>query len=278
MRSVNIHHHTKTCRKYNTSCRFYFPRFPSLRTVIAEPVRLYSASHEVQKEKLKQSKEILKKVRDVLENEAIMEEICKVQEDAIEEYMKELDMIQKLQFYLDENKSASKKTKIKIKDNNVQKILLGETESNEIEVERHIIDECLKSLSYNLETRNFDNILKSRLLALLKKAEVKGQSDEEIIKNYEEALGLSEFGYKIIHKRDVNEIMVNNYNSEWIRNWNANMDLQLCPDFYAVVTYISDYYSKDDSGTMRFIMEALKDARNESLANQLSIVVHKFFT
>ena len=56
------------------------------------------------------------------------------------------------------------------------------------------------------------------------------------------------------------------------------MDLQLCPDFYAVLTYISDYFSKDDSGTMKFILDALKDARNETLAKQLSIVAHKFLT
>ena len=56
------------------------------------------------------------------------------------------------------------------------------------------------------------------------------------------------------------------------------MDLQLCPDFFAVLTYISDYFSKDDSGTMKFILEALKDARNESLVKQLSIVAHKFLT
>ena len=29
IRSVNIHHHTKTCRKYGPTCRFHFPRFPA---------------------------------------------------------------------------------------------------------------------------------------------------------------------------------------------------------------------------------------------------------
>ena len=29
---VNMHHHTKTCRKYGCECRFYYPRFPSLKT------------------------------------------------------------------------------------------------------------------------------------------------------------------------------------------------------------------------------------------------------
>ena len=34
---VNRHHHTKTCRKHDTSCRFGYPRFPSLFTIIVTP-------------------------------------------------------------------------------------------------------------------------------------------------------------------------------------------------------------------------------------------------
>ena len=30
VKEVNTHHHTKTCRKYKTDCRFKFPRYPSL--------------------------------------------------------------------------------------------------------------------------------------------------------------------------------------------------------------------------------------------------------
>ena len=95
---------------------------------------------------------------------------------------------------------------------------------------------------------------------------------------YHNALGVSENGYRIILKRDVAETMVNNYNPEWILNWNANMDIQLCLDFFAIITYISDYYSKDDSGTMRHIKEALKSAGNEPLLKRLSLVVQKFLT
>ena len=40
-------------------------------------------------------------------------------------------------------------------------------------------------------------------------------------------LNISTGGYKIVHKRDINEIYVNNYNKEWIKSWNANMDIQL---------------------------------------------------
>ena len=35
IRSVQKHSHSKSCRKYGTSCRFNFPKFPSDRTLIS---------------------------------------------------------------------------------------------------------------------------------------------------------------------------------------------------------------------------------------------------
>ena len=34
---VNKHHHTKTCRKHDTTCRFSYPRYPSPHTIIVKP-------------------------------------------------------------------------------------------------------------------------------------------------------------------------------------------------------------------------------------------------
>ena len=50
------------------------------------------------------------------------------------------------------------------------------------------------------------------------------------IKEYKEMLKISTGGYKIVHKRDIDEIYVNNYNKEWIKSLNANMDIQLTLD------------------------------------------------
>ena len=38
-------------------------------------------------------------------------------------------------------------------------------------------------------------------------------------------------GVNVILARDVDEIYINNYNPEWIRAWNANVDLQPVLDF-----------------------------------------------
>lgn len=77
---------------------------------------------------------------------------------------------------------------------------------------------------------------------------------------------------------NLDECYVNNYNAEWIISWNSNMDLQICLGYHELVTYVSDYFSKDDSGTMPFILDALKKVQHQSLQNQLSVVANVFLT
>ena len=76
--------------------------------------------------------------------------------------------------------------------------------------------------------------------------------------------------YKIIHQRDIDEIFVNNYNKEWIKSWNSNMDIQITLDHFAIVTYITDYMQKDDTGTMEFIVcEGYKGHRKTTIKRPL---------
>ena len=132
----------------------------------------------------------------------------------------------------------------------------------------------------DLTEEELEKVKEARLIFLLREAKIADEScdDTTLLELYHESLEVSQIGYKILHKRDVAEICVNNYNPEWIINWNGNMDLQLCLDYYAVITYISDYYSKDDSGTLQYIKEALKQSGDESLKSKLSLVAHTFMT
>ena len=34
---VNVHHHTKTCRKNSPKCRFRYPKFPVWKTILVRP-------------------------------------------------------------------------------------------------------------------------------------------------------------------------------------------------------------------------------------------------
>ena len=228
-----------------------------------------------------------------------MEKIYDVKLVEVKEYMWILSLIQKME-WLFKNNTGNKETTISVTDkdlldqifkyeedqnsydkedktrNESEKINYKKSQPKAHQIEIKIIKSLLNKLKIELLNMDIESILKARLVALLEKSGISGEDDD--MKAYEQALGVSVHGYRIVHKRDVDEIYVNNYNPEWILNWNANMDLQLCLDFFAVVTYISDYYGKDDSGTMKFIKEALKEAGNESLKTRLSLVVHQFLT
>ena len=63
-------------------------------------------------------------------------------------------------------------------------------------------------------------------------------------------------GVNVILARDVDEMYINNYNPEWIRAWNGNMDWSPCLDFFAVITYITEYFTKDEIGTSNLLNKA----------------------
>ena len=275
---VQRHNHTKACRKYGTKCRFYYPRFPSLKTIVSVPFNKLGGSEKDQTEKLEKSKALLNKVVNILEDDEIMVKIMNIGIELIDEYINMQKAILELEALV-QNSKTNKATYIKITDN-LQIILAKCLGLDTALVSKTQLETILENLKNKFE--DFKDQIKQveldRLQALLDEAGIISEEGTSAITLYEEALGISQTGYKIIHKRDVNEIFINNYNPEWIINWNGNMDLQLCLDYYAVITYISDYYSKDDSGTMGHIKEALKKAGNESLQSKLSLVVHTFLT
>ena len=128
-----------------------------------------------------------------------------------------------------------------------------------------------------MEERRKDNIFKLLLKAGLDKF-LEISDKDELLHAYEEMLKISFRGFYMVHKRDVDEVNINNYNEEWMRSWNSNMDIQVTMDYFAVITYITDYYMKDDSGTLEFIKKALQDAENCDLRKKLKIVKNTFLT
>ena len=114
-----------------------------------------------------------------------------------------------------------------------------------------------------------------RIKRLLAKA---GYNIEEDCELYLKALAYSKSGFSIILQRDIDEIFVNSYNPEWILAWNGNIDLQICLDFFAVIAYITEYFIKDDTGTMEYLLNALKTCENESLRDMMTILMNTFIT
>ena len=139
-------------------------------------------------------------------------------------------------------------------------------------------DDLMTVIVRDTETQD----IKTRIIAMLRRAEICEDlgvtNDDELYDKYVECLKVSFRGYQIILKRDIDEIFINNYNSEWIMAWDANLDIQLCLDHYAIVTYVMEYLNKDESGTYEFIIRALKDSESSTLQERLKLVKNTFQT
>ena len=188
VREVQIHKHTRTCCKKGYMCRFGFPRFPSEKTIIAQPLP-----------------------RD--------------------------------DFVSDFEYDAAKK-----RHQTILTIVKGAL--NDLQEDEYM-------------TTSLDDILRNN--------DIK-KSD------YYAALSVASRGTVIILKRDVKEVFVNNYNPEWLNAWDANMDIQVCLDYYGVITYITDYYTKDESGTMPFLIDALKECSDKQPPEKMRVIADTFLT
>ena len=202
VKEVQIHHHTKTCRKYGSKCRFNFPKFPSEETIIAQPLCEDDFPTQLDMHKYQRELEsVLTKVRHVLEN---------------------------MDHYFSHDKL--------FKENLLQKITLDDVLIH-------------AGIGHNLKTARH---------------------------RYYEALKVTRKGKVIILKRSVQEMWVNNYNVEWIRAWNGNIDIQLCLDFFAICTYITDYYTKDESGTISHLLKTAKECHGKSQKDKMKALAQVF--
>ena len=86
--------------------------------------------------------------------------------------------------------------------------------------------------------------------------------------DYLEALGIS----------DVKERFINNYSPQMILAWNANMDIQLVVDPYAVISYIASYMNKTDTQITPFLREALYNAAGKETKEKLRVLKDAYIT
>jgi hypothetical protein len=177
VREVQVHNHSKTCKKYDTECRFDYPHPPSPHTLIATPI-LDDPTDQVLKSLKSKAREIMTKVKIALQGD------------------------------VDDNQS---------------------------------LEDFLSLLDVTMN-------------------------------DYLWALSISTRGSKVVLKRTLAERFVNNYNPQYLLAWNANMDIQFCFDTYAVITYICDYYAKDDSGMTEVLTAALRESKGSTGKDKLNIL------
>ena len=84
VKEVNVHHHTKSCKKGTSTCRFSFPRLPSDKTLIAYPIPELSS-----KEESANFKKILNAVR-LKKSES--DKDLKLYEQDLEEFLRNLSI------------------------------------------------------------------------------------------------------------------------------------------------------------------------------------------
>ena len=102
--------------------------------------------------------------------------------------------------------------------------------------------------------------IKERILRILDEASKDGEGQIELtlyIRAVEQKPDKSQ-RCKILLRRDINEIFINNYNPEWLEAWDSNIDVSLVSDFYGAITYITDYWTKDSSGLTDVLTSAVK--------------------
>ena len=98
--------------------------------------------------------------------------------------------------------------------------------------------------------------IRKRIDTVLKKASAGGTPIT--YEKYEKAVTEQQRkGSEVLLQRDIDEIFINNYNAEWIVDWNANIDLSPVYDYYGTITYITDYFTKVSSIWILFFRDAL---------------------
>ena len=183
-KEVQIHNHTLSCLKYNGCCRYGFPRTPSPRTFLTQPLPEEMEAKE-KKKLMEAANDILLKARKVLDDKDI-----------------------------DENMSY---------------------------------EEFLKKIDTSAE-------------------------------DYEDALSRSQKGKVLVLKRDVKDRFTNNFNEEMLEAWNANMDIQMALDPFAIVSYIISYVNKDETQLTKFLKDALNSTHTNDIAEQLKALKMAFLT
>ena len=228
------HHHTKkACRKNGaTKCRFGKPHFPSDRTLIAVPERMWSMK------------------------------------DSDGEYTLHSDDVAEVNFEMpEEEDNPDELTARQLLQGTFEEVLSKVKAVLEEEVTLKAIWEKVPEKGDTVEEYERNRSL--RIKELLAVAGV----DEAM---YYGALQHSKKGVKIVMKRDLDEIMIEAYNPEWLKNWNGNVSVLVCGDFFGVITYCTEYFVKDETNTMQAIQEVIRSRPDENTREMMKTIADVF--
>jgi len=95
--------------------------------------------------------------------------------------------------------------------------------------------------------------------------------------HYIEAIRYSLKRPTLLLKRSPSKIRINNYNTNLLRAWRANMDLQFVLDPYACAVYILSYITKGQRGMSKLLETASKEANagSKDIVNRVRHIGNK---
>ena len=235
--AVNTHHHTKTCHKKGPGCRFGIPRPPSEFTIIAQ---------------------------------AMAEEVKEV----------EVSTVSSLEYIMGKVKAELKS----IEDDLIERQHGGnanaEIEGTLTSMLSKLIPNIIISDDQSVICITEDNEQYTLRTPLVQEAwsqnprhhlfPINLQASREILRSavYHYALSVCKCGTKVVLRRELKDIFVNNYNAHWMISWDGNMDIQPCLDYFSVITYMTDYVCKAETKTTEVLKHVKKIKKKENVSNR----------
>ena len=233
---VNTHHHTKTCRKHGPDCRFGIPRPPSEYTIIAQAMS--EEEKKVEAETVRGQAFIMSKVKTELKRVEEDLKERKKDDDKAEIDGTLAEMLQKL--FPDVRLAADEKH-----------IIIEGDGDEQVKVKTALVLEAWKQNPKHEEHPINPEAPRERLQSAA----------------YHFALSIVNYGTKVVLKRELKDIFVNNYNVDWMDVWDGNLDIQPISDYFSCVVYMTDYVCKPEKNMMN-ILKDVKKAKKKEQASQ----------
>ena len=231
----NWHGHSSSCRKEGLpgQCRWKFPRFPLARTTFVDANR--ERPKEEYRMERKEREEILRRVMAVLVEDdggkmVLSKEVVKI--------MTSFPNVKIVQ-------ESPSKSPQQLPSKSPQQLPSKSPQQSPSKSTDDPPEENDSKITYvKMESPDeYDRNIKKRIEMVLELASAGG----EPITYYRYEMAVTQQprkGSEVLLRRDIDEIFINNYNKEWIEAWDANHDIAPVYDYFGIITYITDYFTK----------------------------------
>ena len=251
---VNWHGHSSSCHKESRrgQCRWKFPKYPLARTIFVDT---NSEASKVEKKMPKEEREeILRRVMNVLVEAEGNKMMLSKDVEQIMTSFKNVKVVEGGQ--TDEFPEKSIERDREKSNNEFSNESTGQDRGKS---RRERFKKRIGRVTYvKMESpEEYQRNIKKRIEMVLKLASAGGEPISYY--RYEMAvLQQPRKGSEVLLRRDIDEVFMSNYNPEWMEAWDANHDLSPVYDYYGVITYITDYFTKDSTGLTDVLKAGMK--------------------